>query len=121
MAIIKLGGEIIKVSYLSNLTNETNKIIRRNVKSSIIMHLSNIMIVDNYYNLKGILESNKCRIYHEQLGWMILNEPFEEIQNIKMDGTIQIKGFQQKKKRILKPIKLIKPNARKTKVTKRRK
>ena len=31
MAIIKLGGEIIKVSYLSNLTNETNKIIRRNI------------------------------------------------------------------------------------------
>ena len=52
---------------------------------------------------------------------MILNEPFEEIQNIKMDGTIQIKGFQQKKKKILKSIKLIKPNARKTKVTKRRK
>lgn len=99
MAVIKQGGNTIKVSYITDLTGADNKLIKRNVKGNMVINLTDIMAVDVYYNSKAQIEPAKCRIFHEQLGWMILNESFEEISHFKMDGTIQVKGFVQKVKR----------------------
>ena len=96
MAVVKLGGGTVKVQYVTDLTGADNKLIKRNVKGTLVMNLSDIMAVDVYYNTKAQLDPAKCRIFHEQLGWMTLNESFEEISHLKMDGTVQVKGFQQR-------------------------
>lgn len=96
MAVVKLGGGTVKVQYVTDLTGADNKLIKRNVKGTLVMNLNDIMAVDVYYNTKAQLDPAKCRIFHEQLGWMTLNESFEEMSHLKMDGTIQVKGFRQK-------------------------
>jgi hypothetical protein len=116
MAIIKQGGGTVKVMYVSDLTNSKGKTIKKNVKGFIVMHIADIMAIDVYYDNKLMLNHNKCRIFHEQLGWLVLNEPFDEMAHIKMDGTIQVKGFVQKKKKInntkINNTKIIKNNAK---------
>lgn len=96
MAIVKLGGGTIQVRYITHLTGEKDKIIRRNVKGVTVMHLSDIKVVDNYFSPKGDVDITKCRIFHEDLGWMVLQEPYDEMVHLKMDGTIKITGFQQR-------------------------
>lgn len=100
MAIVKQGGNTIKVDYITDLTGLDNKVIKKNVRGAMIINLTDITAVDVYYDAKAQLNPAKCRIFHEQLGWMTLNEPFEEIAHLKMDGTIQVKGFVQKKKKL---------------------
>lgn len=96
MAVIKQGGNTIKVCYVTDLTGVDGKVIKKNVKGNMVMNLTDIMVVDVCYTNKGQNDDNKCRIFHEQLGWMTLNETFEEMSHLKMDGTIQVKGFIQK-------------------------
>jgi hypothetical protein len=96
MAVVKLGGGTIQVRYITHLTTEDNKVIRRNVKGTTVLHLSDIKVVDNYFSQKGDLDLEKCRIFHEDLGWMVLQEPYNEMVHLKMDGTMQVKGFQQR-------------------------
>lgn len=100
MAVIKQGGNTIKVVYITDLTGPDNKVLKKNVKGTLVMNLTDILVVDVYYNNKVQIDPAKCRIFHEQLGWMILNESFEDISHLKMDGTIQVKGFTQRKKSI---------------------
>jgi hypothetical protein len=87
MAVIKLGGGTIQVRYVTHLTTEDNKVIRKNVKGIAVLHLSDIKVVDNYFNPKGDLDMEKCRIFHET---------YNEMVHLKMDGTMRVTGFQQK-------------------------
>lgn len=96
MAVIKLGGGTIQVRYVTHLTTEDNKVIRKNVKGIAVLHLSDIKVVDNYFNPKGDLDMEKCRIFHEDIGWMVLQETYNEMVHLKMDGTMRVTGFQQK-------------------------
>ena len=96
MAVIKLAGGTIQVRYLTTLTNEDNKVIKKNVKGITVLHLSDIKIVDNFYTEDGKVDLNKCRIFHEDIGWMVLQEPYNELVHLKMDGTMQVIGLRQK-------------------------
>ena len=96
MAVVKLGGGTVQVVYLTHITDENNKVLKRNVKGVVVMHLADIKIVDNFYDSDAKLVPNKCRIFHEDVGWMVLQEPYDEIVHLKMDGTIQVKGFRQR-------------------------
>jgi hypothetical protein len=96
MAVIKLGGGTIQVKYLTTLTNEDNKVIKKNVKGICIIHLSDIKIVDNFFTEKGGIDNTKCRVFHEDIGWMVLQESYDELVHLKMDGTMQVVGFRQK-------------------------
>ena len=108
MARLNRGGSSIEISYIVNLTNDKNKIIKKNVKGKSVVALDDIKIVDYYFDNEGKLDLNKCRILHENYGWVILTETYEEISKYKMDGTtLEIKGFAQqpKKEKQIKPIK----------------
>jgi hypothetical protein len=96
MAIVKLGGGTIQVRYITHLTGEKDKIIRRNVKGVTVMHLSDVKLVDNFFTDKGIIDLSRCRIFHEDIGWMVLQEPYDEMVHLKMDGTIRVTGFKQR-------------------------
>jgi cysteinyl-tRNA synthetase len=96
MARRNKGGYSIEVSYITNLTDAKEKVIKRNAKGKSVIDLSDIKIVDYFFNNKGNPMLNRCRIYVDNLGWMVLEEAYEEIMQYKMDGTdVQIQGFKQ--------------------------
>ena len=96
MAIVKQGGGTVQVKYITDLTNSDNKVLKKNVKGQVTMHLGDIKVVDNFFTASGQVDPDKCKIFHEQLGWMVLNESFEYMSHLKMDGTVQVQGFRQK-------------------------
>ncbi len=110
MARLNRGGSSIEISYIVNLTNDKEKIIKKNVKGKSVVALDDIKIVDYYFDNEGKLDLNKCRILHENYGWVILTETYEEISKYKMDGTtLEIKGFAQQPKKITKKVTNKKP------------
>lgn len=103
MARLNRGGSSIEISYLVNLTNDKNKIVKKNVRGKSVVALDDIKIVDYYFDNDGKLDETKCRILHENYGWVILTESYEEISKLKMDGlTVEVKGFTQPVKQIKK-------------------
>ena len=96
MARLNRGGSSIEVSYLTNLTDSKEKIIKRNAKGKSVIDINDLKIVDYFFNNKGKPVLSKCRIYVDNVGWLVLEESYEEIKRYKMDGTtIEIKGFKQ--------------------------
>ena len=97
MARLNRGGSSIEVSYATNLTDAKEKIIKRNAKGKSTIDINDLKIIDYFFNTKGEPVLHKSRIYVENVGWLVLEEPYEEMSNYKMDGTIiQITGFKQK-------------------------
>lgn len=105
MARLNRGGSSIEISYLVNLTNDKNKIVKKNVRGKSVVALDDIKIVDYYFDNAGKLDETKCRILHENYGWVILTESYEEISKLKMDGlTVEVKGFTQQPKKEIKKV-----------------
>jgi hypothetical protein len=97
MARLNRGGSSIEVSYLTNLTDSKEKIIKRNARGKSIIDINDLKIIDYFFNNKGEPMLNRCRIFVENVGWLVLEESYEEIRRYKMDGTtIEITGFKQK-------------------------
>jgi len=96
MATVKLGGGTVQVKYVTDLTNSESKILKKNVRGHVTMHLGDIKVVDNFFTSTGKVDPNRCKIFHEHLGWMVLEESFEYMTHLKMDGTIQVQGFRQR-------------------------
>lgn len=112
MATVKQGGGTVQVTYVTDLTGTDNKIIKRNVRGNVTMHLGDIKVVDSFFTKTGKADPNKCKIFHEHLGWMVLEESFDYMTHLKMDGTVQVKGFRQKHYGKYKPIKQNKSNGK---------
>mgnify|MGYP003651560496 CR=1 FL=1 len=105
MARLNRGGSSIEVSYSTTLTDAKEKVIKRNAKGKSTIDINDLKIIDYFFNTKGEPVLRKCRIYVENVGWLVLEEPYEEMSSYKMDGTtIQITGFKQKptNKKIIK-------------------
>ena len=97
MARLNRGGYSIEVSYLTNLTDAKDKVIKRNARGKSIIDINDLKIIDYFFNNKGEPMLNRCRIYVENVGWLVLEEPYEEMRKYKMDGTtVEITGFKQK-------------------------
>ena len=97
MARLNRGGYSIEVSYLTNLTDSKDKIVKRNARGKSIIDINDLKIIDYFFNNKGEPMLNRCRIFVENVGWLVLEESYEEMRNYKMDGTtIEITGFKQK-------------------------
>lgn len=97
--MVRQGGNTIYVRYVKNISNDEGKIIKKGLKGKMLMHVSDIRVVDYYYDSNYKIDPNKCTIFHQELGWMVLHEAHEDIYQAKLDGAIVIKGFQQKPKR----------------------
>ena len=96
MAIYRQRDGIVEVNYLTSITDGKNKIIKRNVKGKSLLHIEDIRVVDYHYSPDGKPDMSKCRIYHSDNGWMILNESFNEIASYKYRQQPTIQGFQTK-------------------------
>lgn len=97
MATHRQRDGIIEVTYVTNIVDSSNKVIKRNVKGKSVVHIDDIRIVDFHYTNAGILDAKKCRIYHSDIGWMILLEQYQEIADLKSKGQLVVKGFKTKK------------------------
>jgi hypothetical protein len=97
MARLNRGGSSIEVSYLTNLTDAKEKVIKRNARGKSVIDINDLKIIDYFFNNKGEPMLNRCRVYVEKVGWLVLEESYEEMRSYKMDGTtVQITGFKQK-------------------------
>ena len=97
--MVRQGGNTIYVRYVKNISNDEGKIIKKNLKGKMLMHVSDIRVVDYYYDKDYKVDPSKCTIFHQELGWMVLHESHEDIYQAKLDGAVVIKGFQQKPKK----------------------
>ncbi len=98
MATYRQRDGIIEVTYLIDIIDsKTNKVIKRNIKGKSMLHVEDIKIVDYQFNQNGTVNDKKCRIYHGDTGWMVLNEKYEEISSYKYKQQPQVFGFQTKK------------------------
>lgn len=100
MDTLRKNGSLIELNYITFLMSSDDKVIKKNVKAKIVCDLNDIKVIDTYYNIHGVEESTKCKVYHETLGWLVLNEPYNKMQHLKMPGSFTISGFQRKKERL---------------------
>ncbi|MFO0089886.1 MAG: hypothetical protein ACK518_03710 [bacterium] len=110
--MVRQGGNTIYVRYSKNILNDEGKVIKKGLKGKMLMHVSDIRIVDYYYDKDYKIDPKKCTIFHQELGWTILHEPHEDIYQAKLDGAVVIKGFQQKTKKSINNKLKTKNNAR---------
>lgn len=99
MEKIRKSGAIVEFTYSTTILGPDEKVIKRNVKSKLTCDIDHIKVVDYLFNNKGVLDPTKCKIYHDPIGWMIVDVPYEELHKLKMTGNIQVAGFQPKKER----------------------
>lgn len=93
------SGSVVELNYRTTIVGSDDKVIRKNVKARFTCDIDDIRSVDYFFNSTGQLEPDKCKIYHDPTGWMVLDEPYEKVHNLKMTGNISIAGFQQRKER----------------------
>lgn len=94
------SGDEIEVDYTFTLTDSKGKIIQKAVKSKSIINIKDISAVEYYFSNKGVKVKNKCKIFHADLGWLVLDETYEEMREIYFT-EIKV-GFQQKIKKVNK-------------------
>lgn len=94
------SGDEIEVDYTFTLTDSKGKIIQKAVKSKSIINIKDIGAVEYYFNNKGVRVKNKCKIFHTDLGWLVLDELYEEMKMLYF--TEPKIGFQQKIKKTKK-------------------
>lgn len=96
MAIYRQRDGIVEINYITSIHDSNNKIIKRNVKGKCLLHIEDIRVVDYHFDIKGKPDMTRCRIFHSDNGWMILNESFEEIASFKYRQQPTVNGFQNK-------------------------
>lgn len=96
------SGDEIEIDYTFTLTDSKGKIIQKAVKSKSIIDIADIKAVEYYFNNKAVRMKNKCKIFHTDLGWLILDEPYEEMRKLYFTDLEMKVGFQQKIKKVNK-------------------
>lgn len=100
MAEISTDREWLEINYITKLLDGEGKTIKSKVKGKTVINIHDIRAVDYFYTDTGVLDKTKCRIFHQDLGWMSLVDPYDEIKNYKFKIEVPITGFQRKKERI---------------------
>jgi hypothetical protein len=97
--MVRQGGNTIYVRYSRDIVDAVSgKILKKGLKGKMLLHVSDIRVVDYFYDKNYQPVPKKCSIFHHDLGWMVLCEPHDAIYNAKLDGAVVVKGFQQKQK-----------------------
>jgi len=97
--MVEQASSKIEVIYKSNLVDTNDNIIKRNVVHKLLIDKRDILSIKTTYNSKGILNTNKCSVLINEMGWFIVEKPYQELKEIIEDGTFTVKGFKQKIKK----------------------
>jgi hypothetical protein len=91
----RLGTDLnsIEVTYVTPVINDRGKALKKTVARKSVLMLSHILIIDENYDSKGNLLSETCRIFYETLGWLVLEEAYEEMMKYKMGHSNTVVGF----------------------------
>lgn len=100
----RLGTDLnsIEVFYITPLVGVKGRILKKTVLRKSVLMLSHILIIDENYDSKGNIVSGTCRIFYENLGWLVLEETYDEMMKFKMGHSNTVVGFRpapQKQKR----------------------
>jgi hypothetical protein len=90
------SGDEIEVEYTFTLTDSKGKIIQKALKSKSIINIKDLGAVEYYFNNKGTRMKNKCKVFHADLGWLVLDENYEDLREIYFNSPVI--GFKQKQK-----------------------
>lgn len=95
----------IEVNYSYKLTDEKGKIIKKLIRSKLIINLYDVKVVDYSFDNKGEIEFKKCKIFHDPLGWMTLDETYDDFYkmkfiNCKPENIVGFENKLQKKERL---------------------
>lgn len=92
----KLGSDLnsIEVVYITPVVNDAGKVLKRHVVRKSVLSLAHILVIDENFNSRGKLIEDTCRIYYDTLGWIVLQESYEEMSRYKMGHQSTIIGFQ---------------------------
>lgn len=96
MARLGTDSNTLEVTYKSPILNAKGNPTKKSITRKSVVHLSNILIVDENYDDKGKLIENTCRIYYADIGWLILEESYEEVSTYLLGNAVKIKGFSTK-------------------------
>lgn len=96
---MEVHGNIIEVTYLVNIVGDDSKPIKKNVKAKMSIDIDDIRIVDYCHDKLGNLVNNKCKIYHHDIGWVMITESYKSINDLLITDHFTISGFQTKKER----------------------
>jgi len=95
MAILGTDLDSIEVTYKTPLVSVKGRVLKKTVSRKSVIHLSRILIIDEDYDSKGNLSPDTCRIYYENLGWLVLEESYGELAKYKIGFVNKTIGFQQ--------------------------
>lgn len=92
----RLGTDLnsIEVNYLTPIVNDKGRSLKKTVLRRGVLLLSSILIMDENFDSKGNLVEGTCRVYYENLGWLVLEEDYDEMARYKMGQANTVIGFQ---------------------------
>lgn len=94
MATLGKDLDSIEVSYLTPVISEKGRTLKKTVLRKGVLLLSSILIMDENFDSKGNLVEGTCRVYYENLGWLVLEEDYDEMAKYKMGQANTVIGFQ---------------------------
>jgi hypothetical protein len=91
----RIGSDLnaIEVVYVTPVVSDRGKPLKKTVARKSVLMLSHILIIDENFDSKGNLLEDSCRIYYENLGWLVLEEAYEEMMKYKMGHSNTVVGF----------------------------
>jgi hypothetical protein len=95
MAALGKDGDTLEVGYLTPILNSRGKATNKYVARRAVIHLSEITVVDEYFDQRGLLLEECCRIYYTGIGWLVLEERYDTISGYKLGHGVKVIGFQQ--------------------------
>lgn len=83
----------VELKVLTDLINEKNKIIKKNIITKYLVDTENIQLPQEIFNSKGTVMKNKCKVVIKDIGSLIVNHSFTYIKGLIETKTI--KGFKR--------------------------
>lgn len=91
--------DYIEVISVSSIYTEPNaqgkqKLIKSGILTKLSVYLDDIQAHEETFNNSGKLQKNMCKIYHRQIGPIVIKETYDNISKLKQSRIIHTKaGF----------------------------
>lgn len=88
----------IELETINSLYSEPDKdgkqkLIKSGIKARFSLYLDDIQAHEEFLDDKGKVYKNSCRIYHRNIGPMIINKSYEYISKLKQQDNSKHIGF----------------------------
>lgn len=102
MKAIELNkNSYIELVALSNLysepdKNDTQRLLKTNIQTRLSLYIDDIQAHEEYFDSKGKISKSMCKIYHRNIGPLVVNKSYDYISKLKQDQQSNLIGFKHK-------------------------